>query len=97
MAETKRNWQADLKVFRERMGGVSDAKKAWAKKQMDDLRAIRKALKLGPRTVPCLTAETHLPGPQVMWYVMALKRYGEVGEAGREGNYLRYYLKEAKP
>lgn len=95
MNQPKRNWQADLKVFRERMGGVTEQKKLWAKKQVEDLRAIRKTLKSGPHTVPRIADEVHLPPEQTMWYVMAMKRYGEVVEAGQDGSYFRYALKEA--
>lgn len=95
MAETKRNIRDDLRIFRERMGGISEAKKAWSKEQRTVLKAIREALKNGPRTVPALAAETHLPGHQVLWYLMGMKRYGQVTEAGMEGDYFRYQIKEA--
>lgn len=94
MSQPKRNWQADLKLLRERMGGVTGQKKAWARQQTEELKAIRKVLKDGPHTVPEIAATTRIPGQKTMWYVMALKRYGEVKEAGREGDYFRYVLKE---
>lgn len=94
MKQTGRNWQADLKVFRERMGGVTDEKKAWVKRQNEELKAIRKSLQEGHRTVPALARETGLNSRDVMWYVMAMKRYGEVAETGRQGHYLLYGLKE---
>ncbi len=94
MDQPKRNWQADLKIFRERMGGVTERKKLWAKKQNEELKAIRQILKRGPQTIPQIAAEAHVPSEKTMWYVMAMKRYGEVVEAGQEGSYFRYGLKE---
>ena len=97
MSETKRNWRNDLKILRERMGGVSEQKKAWSKQQRAEVKAIREALQQGPRTVPEIAARAALPGPSVLWYVMALKRYGKVAESGRVGDYYQYEWKEARP
>jgi predicted transcriptional regulator len=95
MAESKRNWREDLKVFRERMGGLTESKKAMAKDQRDTQKAIQETLKAGPRTVPEIAAETKIPSHKVLWYVMAMKRYGKVAEAGQAGDYFRYGWKEA--
>jgi len=95
MGEGKRNWREDVKVFRERMGGLTEAKKAMSKDQRDTMKAIQAALKGGPRTVPEISAETKIPSYKVLWYIMAMKRYGKVAEAGQAGDYFRYGLKEA--
>ena len=97
MSDTKRpEWRDALRMFRERMGGLTDAKKAYLKSDRDTRKALREALKSGPKTVPELSRQLDLPSEKAMWYVMALKRYGEVVEAGRAGDYLRYALKEAE-
>jgi hypothetical protein len=95
MADAKRNWREDLKVLRERMGGVSDEKKARTKDNRETVKAIQGALKGGPRTVPEISAETKIPGRKVLWYLMAMKKYGKVAEAGLAGDCYRYELKEA--
>ncbi len=95
MSESKRDWRADLKTFRERMGGLTEAKKAYFKADRDTRKALTEALKSGPKTIPELTRHLKLPGPEVVWYVMALKRYGDVVEAGQAGDYLTYALKES--
>jgi len=95
MADAKRNWREDLKVLRERLGGVSEEKKARTKDQRETVKAIQGALKGGPRTVPEISAETKIPGQKVLWYLMAMKKYGKVAEAGLAGDYYRYELKEA--
>ncbi len=95
MGEAKRDWREDLKVFRDRMGGLTEAKKALAKDQRDTIKAIQEALKTGPRTVPEIAAATKMPSPKVLWYVIALKRYGKIAEAGQAGDYYYYEWKGA--
>jgi predicted transcriptional regulator len=95
MSETKRNWREDLKVFRQRMG-LTEVKKSWAKNQRDTMKAIREALKNGPQTIPEIAGRANLPGDKVVWYVMAMKRYGQVAEVGQAGDCYRYELKEAQ-
>lgn len=97
MTETTRSWREDLRVFRERMGGLTEAKKAAGKDQRETLKAITEALTAGPRTVPEIAGATQLPTQKVMWFVMAMKRYGTLAEVGRAGDYLQYGLKEAEP
>ena len=96
MSEAKRNWREDLKVFRERMGGLTEEKKAYGKDQRETRKALQNALKAGPRTVPELARETNLPSHKVMWHLMAMKRYGELVEAGEAGDYVKYALKESE-
>ena len=97
MNETKRlPWREGLRVFRERMGGLTDAKKSYLKSDREARKAMREALRFGPKTIPELTQQLNLSGEKVMWYVMALKRYGEIVEAGQAGEYFRYALKESE-
>lgn len=96
MSEAKRNWREELKLFRERMGGLTEEKKAAGKRRREVRKAIQEALKGGPRTVPEIASQTQLPSPAVMWHLMAMKRYGELAEVGQAGDYLQYALKEAQ-
>ena len=95
MSEPKRDWKADVKVFRERMGGMTDERKAWQKEQRDTEKAIHNALKDGPRTIPEIAVEAQIPSHRIVWHLMALKRYGKVAEMDRVGDYYRYTWKEA--
>ncbi len=95
MGDAKRNWREDLKVLRERLGGVSDEKKARTKETREILKAIQTALKAGPCTVPEIATATKIPSQKILWYLMAMKKYGGVVEAGVAGHYCRYELKEA--
>jgi len=95
MNGTKRlEWREALRIFRERMGGLTETKKAYLKADRDTRKALRQALKYGPKTIPELTQQLNLPGEKVTWYVMALRRYGEIVESGQAGDYFRYALKE---
>ena len=89
-------WRDKLRLFRERMGGLTDARKNYMKVDRDTRKALADALKTGPKTVPDLSRQLSLPSEKTMWYVMAMKRYGEVVEAGRAGDYYRYALKEVE-
>ncbi len=95
MSESKQpQWREALKGFRERMGGLTEEKKAYLKAQREAGKALREALRSGPKTVPAIAAETKLAPRDVLWHRMALRRYGELVEAGRTGDYYLYALKE---
>ena len=81
-----------IEVLRERRGGMSNELKAYVSNQQKVYKALRGALKAGPRTVPQLAAECGLPAPDVMWHLMALRRYGEVLDGPEENGYLLYTL-----
>lgn len=93
MSEITRNWREELKIFRERMGGVTPERKEWQKEQRDYTKAIASALKDGPHTIPEIAQTSNLPSDKVMWHLMAMKKYGRIAEAGRQGDYFRYALK----
>lgn len=93
MSETPRNWREDLKVLRERMGGITPQRKEWAKELRDYGKAISSALEKGPKSIPEIAAASGLPSHRIMWHLMAMKRYGKIAEAGRAGDYFRYQLK----
>lgn len=87
-------WRDALRRFRERMGGLTEAKKARQKAHREARGLIGATLKSGPKTVPAIARETRLPSPDVLWQIMAMKRCGEVRETGRAGDYFLYALKE---
>ncbi len=81
-----------IEVLRERHGGMSKELKDYFNEQQKIYKALRAALKNGPRTVPQLAKECGLPSPTVMWHLMALRRYGQVLDGPEENGYLRYTL-----
>jgi predicted transcriptional regulator len=81
-----------IEVLRERHGGISKELKENFNEQQRIYKALRAALKGGPRTVPQLAKECNLPAPTVMWHMMALRRYGQVLDGPEENGYLLYTL-----
>jgi predicted transcriptional regulator len=53
-------------------------------------RGIRRALQEGPRTIPELSEATGQPGPTVLWHVTAMRKRGDLVEAGMQDGYCRY-------
>lgn len=62
------------------------------KTQRQAVKAIKEQLKEADLTVPELAQATGLTPPEVMWYVAALKNYGEILEGNKDGSYYRYRL-----
>jgi hypothetical protein len=52
-------------------------------------RSIRDQLKDGPQTVPDIAAATGGTTAETLWYVAALKKYGEIKEAEKDGGYFK--------
>jgi hypothetical protein len=57
---------------------------------MEVIKRIGVELGGGPLTVPELSEVTGLPSPEVLWHLMAMKRYGMVNEHAKDGDYFRY-------
>ncbi len=60
------------------------------KEQKKIIERIKEQLGEGPKTVPEMASALGLPSCEIMWYVAALKKYGEVAEGEKEGGYFRY-------
>ena len=83
-----------LAALRESRGGVSAEMKAWLKDQQDVRKKLRAALAAGARSVPDLARECGVDSGRVLWHLMAMRRYGEVAEAGERDRYVLYALKK---
>ncbi len=81
-----------LEILRFRYGGMSKALREYFTERQRVKKAIRTALTHGPRTVPELAQACGIAPPQAMWHVMAMRRYGEVVEAGERDDYVLYAL-----
>jgi len=55
---------------------------------------IAALLKDGPKTIPEIAAGLACPGNEVMYWVMAMRRYGKLSEIGRpdDDGYFQYQL-----
>jgi predicted ArsR family transcriptional regulator len=84
---------ADMKpvqVLAERHGGASPELKERLKQQRAAHKEILRALRDGPRTVAQVADATALPKHEVLWHLMALKKYGEVVEAEEQEDCYTY-------
>ncbi len=77
------------------------ARKQWivkasarVKKQKKALKAIRGHLEKGAGTVPEVAGAAGMSTDEVLWYMAAMKKYGEIVEAEKDGGYFRYALSE---
>jgi diphthamide synthase (EF-2-diphthine--ammonia ligase) len=66
-----------------------------AQTQLKEQQKVRKILKGAihgePKTVPQLSEATGIPAHEVLWHVAAMKKYGDIAEAGMDEDY-EYYL-----
>jgi hypothetical protein len=83
-----------LSALRQSRGGVSAEMRAWLKDQQEVRKKLRASLAAGARTVPELASESGLAPGRVLWHLMAMRRYGEVAEAGERDRYVLYALKK---
>lgn len=65
--------------------------------QKNDVKAITEQMKNDVGTVPSIARETGISPDKVLWYIAALKKYGEISEAEKDGGYFRYVLTEVSP
>lgn len=81
-------------VLRERMGGASKEATERNREHTRIRQKIFGALKTGEMTVPELQEATGLQAHEVLWHLMAWKKYGKIVERALAGDYYRYGLAE---
>ena len=64
------------------------------KEQRKIIKAIKEALKSGPKTIPQIAEETNLRTDVVVWYLFSLRKYGEIQEVEEVDGYYTYKLVE---
>jgi hypothetical protein len=84
--------KATLKKLRDERGAAVDAAVERNKLRQAVRKRVRAALAAGPATVPALAAVTGLPTQDVLWHVAAMRKYGDLVEAGMDGDYCTYGL-----
>ncbi len=82
-----------LEVLRTRHGGMSPELRDYFTERQRIKKAVRAALQDGPQSVPDLARACGIPLPKAMWHIMAMRRYGEIVEAGERNDYVLYALK----
>lgn len=92
--EQRQQRNALLKELRERHKDTVERTQARLKEQNAIRRELCQALRDGPLTVPEIAEAVRMPAHEVLWHVTAMKKYEQVVEAGRCGEYYQYALAE---
>lgn len=92
-ADAKRRSEM-LKELRTAHAATVERTQARLKEQKKAHQAICQVIRVEAHTVPEIAAETGIPAPQVLWYLTAGKKYGEIAETGMCGSYYLYQLAE---
>jgi hypothetical protein len=79
-----------LKQLREEHRETVEQVQALLKEQKDIRRQIGQAMLDTPKTVPEIAAAAGLPAEQVLWHIIAMKKYDLVIETGTCGEYYLY-------
>ncbi len=86
-----------LKQLREEHHDTVEQVQARLKAQKDTRRQIVQAMDGEPKTVPEIAATSGLPAEQVLWHIIAMKKYNLVIETGQSDDYYLYQqVKEVK-
>jgi predicted Rossmann fold nucleotide-binding protein DprA/Smf involved in DNA uptake len=91
-AMTAKNAKEDLKQLRQQRKASIDRARKMIKDQNKKITAIKFQIKEEPRTVPEIAAALRMNASEVLIFVAALRKYGEVVEGAKDGDYFRYQL-----
>ena len=95
--EQKKAKKDAMKRLRQERKQKIKAVAATIKAQKEDVKAIKEQMKNDVGTVPSIARETGISPDKVLWYIAALKKYGEISEAEKDGGYFRYVLTAGSP
>ncbi|WP_372683535.1 hypothetical protein [Desulfosarcina sp.] len=84
--------KAAMKTLREERKTLIKAASTKMKHQKNAIDAILDQLKDGAQTIPTLAAATGASTAETLWYMAALKKYGKIKEAEKDGGYFKYQL-----
>ena len=85
-----------LKNLREKHAGTVARTQEYLKQQQAVRKLLKGAMKDGPMTVPQIAQAVNLPSNEVLWHVVAMKKYDLVKEVGQDGSYYQYALANSK-
>jgi hypothetical protein len=95
MSQRERDKQAGkaaMKKLREERKAFVKAASVKMKIQKKAIQAVKDQLREGAQTVPAIAAATGATTAETLWYVAALKKYGEIKEVEKDGGYFNYEL-----
>ena len=87
---------AQLKQLRDAHQETVAQAQARLKEQKAIRRQVCQAMRDGPKTVPEVAETTGIPAGQVLWHLIAMKKYELAVETGMCGEYYLYQLAEEK-
>jgi len=87
-----RKQKKPIQMLRERRGGVPKALTERNRQQARILKQLNAALEDGPKTPPELADAVGMPTHEVLWYLMGMRKYGEVVEGQERDDYYEYAL-----
>lgn len=90
MSETRP--QEALKKLREERKDSIDQAKSLIRVQSASIKKIKEHLLGQGGTIPELAEKTGMSASEVLWLVMALKKYGQVAEGAKAGDYFKYQI-----
>ncbi len=93
--DEKTNQDALNKLRQERKAFI-DRAKSRIKEQSAVIKKIKEPLLGEGGTIPEIAGNTGMKPSEVLWFVMALKKYGQVAEGAKEGDYFKYQLTNPK-
>jgi biotin operon repressor len=89
----------DKKAEKEAMKKLRESRKASIQAATNRMKAQKKTIKVivdqlknQALTVPEIAAATGAAAAEILWYIAALKKYGQVIEAEKDGSYFKYAL-----
>ena len=88
----KMTGQEALKKLREERQETIEQAKSLIKEQSSVIKKIKEHLQGDGKTVPEIARATGIKSSEVLWFVMALKKYGQVLEGPKDGDYYKYQL-----
>ncbi len=93
--EKKKNKEKKpIQVLRERRGGGRKELIELNRKQTKIRKKLLDSLKEGPKTIPEVSSATGIPTHETLWYMVGLKKYGQIIEGNEQDGYYEYALKE---
>jgi hypothetical protein len=81
-----------LERLRSERAAVVEATSQRNKLRRSSRRKIRAELAKGPATVPAVASATGLASSEVLWHFAAMRKYGEIVEDQKAGDYFTYRL-----
>ncbi|HEY5961458.1 MAG TPA: hypothetical protein VIV60_33095 [Polyangiaceae bacterium] len=86
-------YKQQLKLARERHGKPTEERAAERKEHLRLRKALLEALAAGPKTVPELAVEIGADARAILWHVAAMRKYNEVADGPKQGDYVAYLRK----